>query len=251
MNTGSVERPEELPGSVVDKDPGEHDPRRGRVRDIDGQRPWPCGEHDAQPRRRRGNSRERGHRSATARSGRPPRRRGGPFRLREPPTLFRLTRFRLTSSIFAHSTMQLPLFGQGEYERNRHLDCQQPGVQLPACARFSSPGAVFALVPDGRMGGWADGRMGLPQVRSVAVTCLALATSLRTPGAPGRVRGEVGNTSFYCETLYAEVGISPIEDYLGEGVGRQRQLTVKVDVAFGDPAAALAIKEPRGWLPVA
>ena len=54
------------------------------------------------------------------------------MRLREPPTLFRLTRFRLTSSILSHSTMQLLSFPQEEYERNRHPDCWQPEVQLPA-----------------------------------------------------------------------------------------------------------------------
>jgi hypothetical protein len=62
----------------------------------------------------------------------PPRHRGVALWLGEPPILFRLTRLRLTSSILSHSTRQLLSFPQEEYERNRHLDCQQPEVQFPA-----------------------------------------------------------------------------------------------------------------------
>ena len=47
--------------------------------------------------------------------------------------------------------MQLLSFPREEYERNRHLDCQQPGVQFPASARFTFPGAVFALARYWRM----------------------------------------------------------------------------------------------------
>ena len=69
--------------------------------------------------------------------------------LREPPALFRLTRFRLTSSIFAHSTMQLLSFPQEKFERDRHLDCRQSEVQftersaqLPLCGVWT--GTVLA-----------------------------------------------------------------------------------------------------------
>jgi hypothetical protein len=77
------------------------------------------------------------------------------------------------------------------------------------------------------------------------------------PCAPNRIKqlrvsapvvAGLGRAAGARETLCAHVGISRVEDDLGERVGGQCHRTAKVDKASGDPTAALAVKEPGGWL---
>ena len=64
--------------------------------------------------------------------------------LREPPALFRLTRFRLTSSIFAHSTMQLLSFLKRSSNATGIWIAGSPRYSSRS-ARLNSRCAVFGL----------------------------------------------------------------------------------------------------------